>query len=118
MPLLPYLNWMELRTEGVAKFIWRNGIIAIHQEMIKGRKLKKGERITDAKAQQRLIDFIKDSYERGYFNHDIQRPENILIDPKGMPHIVDFGTVKELGDDDDREWLQGWALKDLKSRLF
>ena len=121
MPILPYLNWMELRTQGVAKFVWMNGITAIHTQMLPGRKLRKGERITDATAQQKLIDFVKDSYAADYFNHDLKRPDNYVVDDQGTARIVDFGTVVEIGEDCPsrfREWLQNRAIGEMKYYLF
>jgi hypothetical protein len=117
MPLFPYLDWMELKTEGVAKFVWKNGITAIHQEMMPGRKLRKGERITDAIAQQKLIDFIKDSYDRGYFNHDLKHRDNYVVDDQGTARVVDFGTVVEF-DGSDREFYQNRAIRDLNYYIF
>jgi len=118
MPLLPYINLKELTTEGVALFVLKNGIPAIYESFIDGRRFKRGEKISDAQTQQILIDFVKASNNRGYFNFDWGNDGGgIIIDNQGMPHVVDFGTVEKFDDVDSATALRG-SLDYLESNLF
>ena len=119
MPMQFYLIKIEAETEGVMPFVQKNGIVGIHQELIKGRKLREAERITDLAAKQRLIDFFKQATEKGYSAFDLGELRNdILIDGEGMPHVIDFGTVRKFDDSAPTRSRVKWELETIEKKLF
>ena len=118
--MYPYLNFRELTTKGVALFLFRHGVPVLYQERIKGRRLKNGEKISDSKTQQILIDFVQDCNQRDYTYLDWRNYGNVIIDDKGRPYVVDFGTVKRFTPDGkfDSNWHLKTDLEYLESVLF
>lgn len=70
-------------------------------EFVEGRSLsaqiqKQAVTIPDALAiAEALADAIESAHQQGVIHRDI-KPSNILVDPRGLPHLTDFGLAKQV----------------------
>ncbi|MCK6471392.1 MAG: serine/threonine protein kinase [Planctomycetes bacterium] len=66
----------------------------VHQKISTPQALKLVEILADA---------IESAHQEGVIHRDI-KPSNIIVDPKGLPHITDFGLAKQV--DIDTQYTQ------------
>lgn len=62
-------------------------------EYIKAKTLRGNEPNADGCFYRALFKLIQDIHARGVAHADLKRKDNILIDDKGKPHIIDFGAA-------------------------
>lgn len=70
----------------------RARILALHKEYVPGNPLEPDARISDSHSAALLEDTVRELHSRGIAVNDLCKSRNIIMTPKGIPFIVDFGN--------------------------
>jgi serine/threonine protein kinase len=84
-----------------------NGVHFLTMDYVEGKSLTTWAR--EVRDQRKVLELfarvcegVHHAHSRGVIHRDL-KPDNVLVDAEGRPHILDFGIAKRLDEDDDPE---------------
>lgn len=77
---------------GIPRLIAKPDPITIIITYIKGENLRETKEIPDKQYFTKLAGIIEQMHKRGVIHLDLRNRRNYVIDDKGLPYIVDFGS--------------------------